>query len=189
MNFNEHGLQVDLVHFVSMSKITAGLNAYCLTLGSKLGIVTLNFILPNYSKDQHFNRHLGQCWLYKKVLADSVVTLYIPVCSNAIYTCLQQYYIYLFAVVLYIPVCRYNYFYLFDETIRARYIEVVADAMIRLGDQTLQCLVNQEQDVLGPRTLNGHRQLTVTAEEKQKVSLHRNVQHIILIYCDYRYRN
>lgn len=51
MNFNEHGLQEDLVHFVSMSKITAGLNAYCLTLGSKLGIVTLNFILPNYSKD------------------------------------------------------------------------------------------------------------------------------------------
>lgn len=43
MNFNEHGLQEDLVHFVSMSKITAGLNAYCLTLGSKLpvGIVTL----------------------------------------------------------------------------------------------------------------------------------------------------
>lgn len=41
MNFNEHGLQEDLVHFVSMSKTTAGLNAYCLTLGSKLGIVTL----------------------------------------------------------------------------------------------------------------------------------------------------
>lgn len=43
MNFNEHGLQEDLVHFVSTSKITAGLNAYCLTLGSKLlvGIVTL----------------------------------------------------------------------------------------------------------------------------------------------------
>lgn len=41
MNFNEHGLQEDLVHFVSMSKITAGINAYCLILGSKLGIVTL----------------------------------------------------------------------------------------------------------------------------------------------------
>lgn len=41
MNFHEHGLQEDLVHFVSMSKITAGINAYCLILGSKLGIVTL----------------------------------------------------------------------------------------------------------------------------------------------------
>lgn len=94
--------------------------------------------------------------LYKRVVADSVVILYIYI---YIYT-------HLFAVMLYIPVCRYNYFYLFDETIRARYIEVVADAMIRLGDQTLQCLVDQKKNVLWPRTLNGHRQLTVTAEEK-----------------------
>lgn len=41
MNFNEYGLQEDLVYFVFMSKIIVGFNVYCLILGLKLGIVIL----------------------------------------------------------------------------------------------------------------------------------------------------
>lgn len=91
MNFNEHGLQEDLVHFVSMSKITAGLNAYCLTLGSKLGIVTLILSCQRIIAKISISTDIWatQCWLYKKVLGDSVVTLYIPVCSSTICTSLR----------------------------------------------------------------------------------------------------
>lgn len=51
---------------------------------------------------------------------------------------------------------------LFGAAIGAGDVEVIGHAVVRLGDQAFQGLVDQEQNVLRPRALDRHRQLNVT---------------------------
>jgi len=60
--------------------------------------------------------------------------------------------------------------YLFFHTVRAGQVEVVRDAVEGFLDDALKHLVDEEQDVLGPRTLDvDHKLLVVTETADMKL--------------------